>query len=700
MIHIYTSHNAFSLRLTMLTALLVTAMTFLPQSLRAQNPTITTTFTGVTQDEYQQTVLTYTSNPAGFDWGYAISGYYQYDSNFSCTTDTENGGVHFSFDSQSFEYYLESKNKVIGSFAKGDKIAEIDVVMDQDVRLTPSFTVGRTTIGNAGSQFDTERKISIYADAACDVESSTVGITFRTDDYKNYYTNGLTIKAVRLYNLEEVKELVPAVTASNKEEILGQTSGLGEEIEAYKDDAVVLTADSKALFTFPNAANNDGYYEEGSDKLVLLNTPQEDVPADVPGLPAFNKAFTGVTLLIPAGDGEITVEARTEGESQLNVQIGSYTARQFKSADFAEHVVRYVVNRPTYVYIFKTGALGEASSAGLRAPGRKMANTTSLKKVKVKARSVASAPPAPATPKTLTKDDIHIVDGHIIVDDPSFASIAADAFDDVRDADVTYVDLSKTSITGYNFYRDDDITLSNYVNCNQKAIVLVPFGNNSVDENIVIGGICRNLQLKKDANFDLPQDIQATEVTLDVDFSALTDKTASVVLPFGLDDVQAAQIGTFYQFKNIADGKVNMQPVATPEANKPYLLKASVAALSAEMVEVKASVSSAGARRAATDPEFVGVFEPTTLSSDAYIYKEGQFELVTTATTLNAFQAYIKAPGATVTPLTIAFITSGIDMVHGGGVDGAPVYYDLQGRRVLYPKKGLYILNGNKVIIK
>ena len=168
----------------------------------------------------------------------------------------------------------------------------------------------------------------------------------------------------------------------------------------------------------------------------------------------------------------------------------------------------------------------------------------------------------------------------------------------------------------------------------------------------------------------------------------------------GLDDVQAAQIGTFYQFKNIADGKVNMQPVATPEANKPYLLKASVAALSAEMVEVKASVSSAGARRAATDPEFVGVFEPTTLSSDAYIYKEGQFELVTTATTLNAFQAYIKAPGATVTPLTIAFITSGIDMVHGGGVDGAPVYYDLQGRRVLYPKKGLYILNGNKVIIK
>ena len=72
-------------------------------------------------------------------------------------------------------------------------------------------------------------------------------------------------------------------------------------------------------------------------------------------------------------------------------------------------------------------------------------------------------------------------------------------------------------------------------------------------------------------------------------------------------------------------------------------------------------------------------------------------------TSHNAFSFRLTALTAllvTATPLTIAFITSGSDMVHGGGVDGAPVYYDLQGRRVLYPKKGLYILNGNKVIIK
>ena len=46
--------------------------------------------------------------------------------------------------------------------------------------------------------------------------------------------------------------------------------------------------------------------------------------------------------------------------------------------------------------------------------------------------------------------------------------------------------------------------------------------------------------------------------------------------------------------------------------------------------------------------------------------------------------------------------TTGINMVNGEGlkVNGSEVYYDLQGRRVLYPKKGLYIVNGKKVILK
>ena len=45
---------------------------------------------------------------------------------------------------------------------------------------------------------------------------------------------------------------------------------------------------------------------------------------------------------------------------------------------------------------------------------------------------------------------------------------------------------------------------------------------------------------------------------------------------------------------------------------------------------------------------------------------------------------------------------TGINMVNGEGlkINGSEVYYNLQGQRVLYPTKGLFIVNGKKVIIK
>ena len=45
---------------------------------------------------------------------------------------------------------------------------------------------------------------------------------------------------------------------------------------------------------------------------------------------------------------------------------------------------------------------------------------------------------------------------------------------------------------------------------------------------------------------------------------------------------------------------------------------------------------------------------------------------------------------------------TGINMVNGEGlkINGSEVYYNLQGQRVLYPTKGLYVVNGKKVIIK
>lgn len=91
--------------------------------------------------------------------------------------------------------------------------------------------------------------------------------------------------------------------------------------------------------------------------------------------------------------------------------------------------------------------------------------------------------------------------------------------------------------------------------------------------------------------------------------------------------------------------------------------------------------------------------------------KEGStvgFGLLASSVVLPATKAYIpksKFDGGEARAfyeIDIDGISTGINMVNGEGlkVNGSETYYDLQGRRVLNPTKGLYIVNGKKVVIK
>ncbi len=87
-------------------------------------------------------------------------------------------------------------------------------------------------------------------------------------------------------------------------------------------------------------------------------------------------------------------------------------------------------------------------------------------------------------------------------------------------------------------------------------------------------------------------------------------------------------------------------------------------------------------------------------------YEDGdaQFKKLISAVAVPVGKAYLDFP-TTIEARSIDIDgdgTTGINMVNGEGlkVNGSEVYYDLQGRRVLYPKKGLYIVNGKKVILK
>lgn len=95
---------------------------------------------------------------------------------------------------------------------------------------------------------------------------------------------------------------------------------------------------------------------------------------------------------------------------------------------------------------------------------------------------------------------------------------------------------------------------------------------------------------------------------------------------------------------------------------------------------------------------YKGDFTQTSLTNDegATIGKEYLFEASDEERTI-----YIKAPIATITtPITwsITHESVGIDNIHN--TDETQIIYDIMGRRVETPEKGIYIINGKKVIVK
>ena len=82
------------------------------------------------------------------------------------------------------------------------------------------------------------------------------------------------------------------------------------------------------------------------------------------------------------------------------------------------------------------------------------------------------------------------------------------------------------------------------------------------------------------------------------------------------------------------------------------------------------------------------------------------FYLVENGSAITAGKAYLEVSGENAARQFIRFgydnEITGITMVQGEGfmVNGSDNYYDLQGRRVAQPTKGLYIVNGKKVVIK
>ena len=151
----------------------------------------------------------------------------------------------------------------------------------------------------------------------------------------------------------------------------------------------------------------------------------------------------------------------------------------------------------------------------------------------------------------------------------------------------------------------------------------------------------------------------------------------------------------------LTGSQLTMTEVANREipAGKAVILKSSSSSITLTAATTSATLEG---------NQLVGTATAITNPGNAYVLSKGTngvgFYKLSSTGTIGANKAYLTYSGGAGAPSFLNFFvegeTTGIEMPKAATADSDAEVYDLQGRRVSQPAKGLYIVNGKKVIIK
>lgn len=209
--------------------------------------------------------------------------------------------------------------------------------------------------------------------------------------------------------------------------------------------------------------------------------------------------------------------------------------------------------------------------------------------------------------------------------------------------------------------------------------------------NVVVNGTATNLLLTDVNAFNAPYDFTAESVKLTR--SLQKNGINSFVLPFEVsaNELGASKVATY---KSCDLGNVaNFEIVESVVANTPFL---TTDAKEASELTFTNKVIVATPETLGTD--FVGVYTRTNAEDKYGIDEKGNLHKGGADAYVNPFHAYLNVEGVT----SVAFDGSvtAINNIAADKVANTAVY-DLSGRRVNGKlQKGLYIMNGKKVVVK
>ena len=160
-----------------------------------------------------------------------------------------------------------------------------------------------------------------------------------------------------------------------------------------------------------------------------------------------------------------------------------------------------------------------------------------------------------------------------------------------------------------------------------------------------------------------------------------------------------------YKVSEISKSEITLEEVTTAVAASTGLILKGTASTSYTI-----PVVASGTDISASNKLKAAVTATTLDDGSFYILKGGKFCLVTgaadaAARTVPAGKAYLLASDVPASARELSFVfgndeTTGLKIISNSQLIGNSQFYDLQGRKVANPTKGLYIVNGKKVVIK
>ncbi|MBQ9229859.1 MAG: hypothetical protein IJ190_01630 [Prevotella sp.] len=304
------------------------------------------------------------------------------------------------------------------------------------------------------------------------------------------------------------------------------------------------------------------------------------------------------------------------------------------------------------------------------------------------------------------------------------SSVATSRFTDLSSANIPYAGTEGTLVT-IAIKGDESLNIGDKLTATIRNMVFTHSSTDDVkpaDFDFDIEVVENRLILDENST-TVPE--AATGVNVKVKRTIKANEWSTICLPFALSEAQVkAAFGSDVEVKDFTSWSSEMDDVSEKiisitlgftsvsaiEANHPYVIKVSsnISEFNADGVNIAPEdepTKQVGTRKGYRG-YFIGTYTADTEVPEENLFISGnKFWYSNGTTKTKGFRGFFQLDDvladmtASARAITIVDGTTGIKVVNAERLSDG-LYYDLSGRRVENPAKGVYIVNGKKVVVK